>query len=608
MSLCFIHRYSIYLISQLMNRIKLSDLRNGTVDWQLLSNVLEQSVPNTLLVNSNNYEIVRECLLHINFRKTEKDISTLTKQASQILKFTPYRTNEIEPNKIFTNFINVFLGYKGTPFFYKQIIENEVKKDFTKLNDLIKYYRTMSFIILYEAEDATPRNHEDRTLLVFFKRALNKREQVIELLYDKIDNLSLNAAKRSFYNEFIAENEAMDIIHSSTYYPYRESFLNPQHVNSIDYELLDHRLINPFRNKTSIQAVLDKIDTGCSTSDLNSILLQTKLDPYIEYILTATDTLPGISKRKNVFEEIKYVFSKKKWYALYALALPQIEGLFSDIISIAFPRKSMSGTLTDKVDYVRPLYSLSEKFFDYYQYYLPTQRNRFAHAGYDTDIIPKSYHCIFDLWFLIDAFYNLNIPLLQVIRILNKGKLYFENIGNLSKFIHLIKEVDQTRGFVDKEDSIKMFANDLFSTLIDFDKFLEALQIDFNKALLRFSENFSEIVYSCTNEYLSLKSISKAELIKRMEHVKNGFDKGIYPLEDDIKLLLDTNNFIRNIRSIFKDELLSIVPKTDAFYNANKIDLDKIELINPERITDYKISEYFMFPDSNEWEHVKILL
>ena len=591
-----------------MDKIKLSDLRNGSIDWQQLSKTLKKLISNDLLVNGSDYEVVRECVRHVNFRKVPTDIVTVRKQAAKVLKITVLRRSIIESDKVFKHFITILLRYKELPSLYKKIIEAEVRKDFLKLNDLVIYYQEKSFIKLYEAEGAIPRNHEDRTLLVFYKRALDKREQVIQFIYNKIDELSLRAARQTFYPDFVLENEAMDTMHSYTYYPYRDGFFNNKFVHGIDYEVLDHRLINPFRNKLFIHGISSKIDAGYTHNELNTILLKLKPISYIDYVLTTTDLLPGIFKRKEVFEELKYLFSKKKWYSLYALALPQIEGLFSDIINIAFPGKSVGGTLTDKVDSVRPLYSLSGKFFDYYQYYLPTQRNRFAHVGYDIDIISKAYHCVFDLWFLINTFYNLDLPLLEIIRIVNEGKPYFEHIGKLAKFVHLIKKVSQAKGFMDKEKSIKLFFNELFSSLIDLDNLLHLLQADFDEAFLVFSENFSDMAYLWTKENISFKSMSKGELHAKKEYIKITLEKGVFPVDDDIKLLVDTNSFIRNTRLIFKDISASITSKTDAFYSHNKNILDKIDLITPGQGVDFEISDHFMFFGRKEWKHTKALI
>lgn len=76
-----------------------------------------------------------------------------------------------------------------------------------------------------------------------------------------------------------------------------------------------------------------------------------------------------------------------------------------------FPNKQPGKSLSNKVRRIRPYYDRSDTYFDYYQYYLPIQRNRFSHTGYDDNFKLKSYDLLVDLTHILSVFHELhNLP------------------------------------------------------------------------------------------------------------------------------------------------------------------------------------------------------
>jgi hypothetical protein len=129
------------------------------------------------------------------------------------------------------------------------------------------------------------------------------------------------------------------------------------------------------------------------------------------------------------------------------LALPQLEGLFSEMCRVINPDADMSQhSLTIKVNTMRPYHSLSDAYFDYYQYHIPQLRNKFAHTGYDADFKLKSYDLLADLLHLLKIFYELDDPLVKINRIhIKKDPHHFISISDYAEYFELIGLLKQSQ-------------------------------------------------------------------------------------------------------------------------------------------------------------------
>src|SRR5690554_7318415 len=92
------------------------------------------------------------------------------------------------------------------------------------------------------------------------------------------------------------------------------------------------------------------------------IFKRKSVENYFQSIFYHLDLLPVSDERHQIFNELKKLFNKKNWLAFYALALPQVEGLFSEMVLSLNPRSTaIRKALPDKVRVVRPDYYLRDR-------------------------------------------------------------------------------------------------------------------------------------------------------------------------------------------------------------------------------------------------------
>ncbi|MDR1904135.1 MAG: hypothetical protein LBQ88_17850 [Treponema sp.] len=121
--------------------------------------------------------------------------------------------------------------------------------------------------------------------------------------------------------------------------------------------------------------------------------------------------LPSLKQREIVFDELEKLFRNEFWLGFYALALPQVEGIFYEMCILSPSIKSIGNkALPQKVELIRPYFNLSDVYFDYYQYIIPDLRNKFTHSGFDANFKLNSFDLLVDILFLLKIFTELTIP------------------------------------------------------------------------------------------------------------------------------------------------------------------------------------------------------
>jgi hypothetical protein len=95
------------------------------------------------------------------------------------------------------------------------------------------------------------------------------------------------------------------------------------------------------------------------------------------------------------------------------LALSQVEGIFSEMLHAFNPKKKKS-SLPAYVQALRPAHKHAESYFDYYEFSVPIQRNRFMHFGIDEDIKEKAYDLMYDLVHVLSTYQSLEAPLVKL--------------------------------------------------------------------------------------------------------------------------------------------------------------------------------------------------
>lgn len=312
-------------------------------------------------------------------------------------------------------------------------LSNEVNNDLKSLLELIKWYESQSII----RSGNLPKNHEERMVYDFYKRCTRELAAIIEFQQFGIREAAMQEARR----EFLPFMKSLRRI-SAYMKPRPYHFAEPLSISYFDCRQVDrtwHRLNDFPYDRT---AELQKLYVEDKAGFYRIYFRENPKEEHFRKLRYYLSQLPLTRDREPIFEELIRNFRARRWISFYALALPQIEGLFSEMCSVTSPDRKSGKSLTDKVNKLRPYYSMSQTYFDYYQYYLPIQRNRFSHTGYDEDFKLKSYDLLVDLVHLLDVFYELDNPLVKINKAHRKrDEREFHSFENIIDYFRLIEQL-----------------------------------------------------------------------------------------------------------------------------------------------------------------------
>jgi len=216
------------------------------------------------------------------------------------------------------------LGFDKLPANQLKLLKLKVEEHLRYANQLIKEYESMDLIIAYMEGGNQPRNHESKTILDFYKRALNERQLIIDYY---LDGVYERALRNSRTRDKFMSSLNFDLFAFMDDFPYELG--KGLYGRSLDFRKINcaqHRVgeFHLQEARTMISKYhFDKEDFYRRFFKLKS---KDKIFQSIEYNLSY---LPLVNDRTETFKELKRLFSSKKWLAFYALALPQVEGLFS---------------------------------------------------------------------------------------------------------------------------------------------------------------------------------------------------------------------------------------------------------------------------------------
>ncbi|MDB5228282.1 MAG: hypothetical protein JWN78_2475 [Bacteroidota bacterium] len=420
-------RFGELLISQFGE-----DIFNFTSMQTLLFSTLKQIAPINKTIKLNEDSIEDGCKSVIKHFKLKLDnVSYL--QVSGNTK-TKIKRKQTYTEKFCTAIIHI----DKLPSEMYQLLLGDVNKDLRKISELIQWYEEQPCIIKYIKKGEILRQHEERAILDFYNRCLVER---VEILNYQLYNLKSRALEKSKVSPaWMGITKVLtESLNDRPYFfarPYTTSFF-------------DYRQLNLSRHR------VDEINI--SEANAMQKLYQTdKLKFYREYFKIIPvlqhfqdlkfypSQLPLTKNRGLIYDELIKLFKGKRWISFYALALPQIEGLFSEMCLAVNPEIDLSQkSLTQKVDSVRKYHYLSSHYFDYYQYYIPIQRNKFAHTGYDDNFKLKSYDLLVDLTHLLKIFYDLDNPLVKIKKLHTRRN--FENFISISDFVDYFQHLEQLK-------------------------------------------------------------------------------------------------------------------------------------------------------------------
>ena len=555
-------------------------------------------------------ELAHQCLLCFNFRRTFKNEEAIQNGCRYVI--SKIFTIKLTKDEAVLYFIKLFLNIDKLPLSQKIPLEQTVKKDLAELNALLEYYYSIDLIKQFRKEPVKPMNHQERMILDFYLRAVEKKELIISHLINKLDDIAIEKSKVK--SNFFRSDESSPgslLLKEFEYhsdFPYTDYMVGAtKNIYKIDYERLDYRQINPWRNKENYFRRTTDISKGITPETEKEFLKNFRWKTAIQIlnkVYNRVASLPILKSRTEIFLQLIDLYKMKKWYGFYALGLPQIEGIFAEMTGILETNKQTTGSLTDKVQQVRPHYELSAYFFDYYAYYLPDQRNKFSHLGQVGNIYVKSALLVLDLQNIIAIFEGLNTPLIELNNLIEEGVGSFTEITKFTEFFSLIKKISR-KHLPEIQDALDNLSYNVLAKKLDMVKFIEHLDTDFQKASSEFEEKFNIVVSVLDKKKLKILTMTPKDIQENFAVLQAGFENDMKMIfEKDLSLLLDTRAFIANYIKLFPKQSPELIQAIHHFKTRHAKALATLNVIhNRFSIT---IAEYIpLF--AGDWKHTSIL-
>lgn len=488
--------------------------------------------------------------------------------------------------------VNVLDIYGSLPIVYKQQIEVVAKHDLVEIDDLLHHYHSLKFIEEHRTGRANPRDHGQKTILEFYNRTLKKRAALIDYLLFKLEDRAIEKAqdfrkrfprsrrgkgdRKSLYDRFEREYVV------SKDYPYRDmvfDFRKADYKYVINYERLDYRKINVVINKSLFVPIECDHSKGYSRQFYRAI---NKIKPgdIFKNLLGEVKEMPLLKGRLSVFKELRMLYDQGHWYGFYSLALPQIEGIFAEMVRVSNPFGKLKGALTDKVQQIRPFYESSEYSFDYYEFHLPFDRNHFSHTGKVDDVKTKCKILLLDLLAIVKIFGELDSPVIRVKNILKQGPGTITDIGKLSNLLHLVEQTTEQGLYNDIKNDCEEFIYEVLPKAIDFPAFIRNLDIDFTREFEEYAEQMS-LFSGFNGTAVDIKQLRGPHLENKLKRIQEIHDKYTFMFfSENLKLMLDTHYIMSTFSNLFPKLDSNIKEGIASFEQAHKEEMAIIKILN----------------------------
>lgn len=520
------------------------------------------------LVNTNESieEKAGEVLAYFKMKKVLKSsISKLDDQGRLVNKIT----NESERIQSYKNrYLNDILRLKYAPGPIYKKLRKEGEEHLLKINSNIKYYLGLKFIKDFIEKDNRPSKHIERTCLDYYFRCIGEQQKIIDFVFgDGLKNRAV--VKSTLYPKFIPLIYIIGL-KDFPYYSaeeYTEGYFN-------------HNLINKCAHRISKFSYEE-------AEEMETFYKEDKIQFYKKYfriypsdeIFREVDfylgLLPLNEDRRGIIMELKYLFERKRWISFYGLALTQIEGIFTEMLNYINASSVSDKSLFYKVNSLRNFYTLSNYYFDYFQYYIPELRNKYSHGvleGGEKENL-NSYDLLLDIKFLLEVFTELESPYINLTNMILKHDYQLNSIDEVVLTFELINAL-QPKHKLELADKIDRFYKIQLIDNKHLEFMIHGIHEELNSKISTLTEAFDKIY----NGKISI-------LENNYKEISVFFD-----LKENVEMLKD--------EFIIHDDLLQNVRSYNIFYKNYKkvksIDADLqifIERVfKPEKDTINKIS------------------
>ncbi|OEK01173.1 hypothetical protein BFP97_06455 [Roseivirga sp. 4D4] len=324
-------------------------------------------------------------------------------------------------------------GFSQIPNHHLNYLKPQVEEDLKEINKLIKFYEGLEEVKDFLVTRKVRPFHDTRTILDFYSRCQEERQKILDYYLEGVYERAIAKSRAHIFPGLGLQS--LDFWKD---YPY-ELGRHP-YGRALDYREIDHVSHRLSEVPVRFNGELKILYQENKEQFYKEYFKLRPLEKIFEGMCSNFEYLPMTNNRSHIFEELRAVFKKKQWLAFYALALPQVEGVFAEMVKSANPRSGViTKALSDKVRSVRPDYELSDVYFDYYEYELPKQRNSFSHTGVVQNAKLKAYDTLIDLEHILSVYASLENPLVAIHKTLrNRNLKDFTDFKGFAKYFNLL--------------------------------------------------------------------------------------------------------------------------------------------------------------------------
>jgi hypothetical protein len=238
--------------------------------------------------------------------------------------------------------------------------------DLAVVQNVIMDYELYPFIKeLNAGERDNGRTHSEYTLDLFYKRAKEKACEIKNYVTHGAKDVAI-ARSGQYYVEQVKKGITYPQMEKKLKYPYLDVIVRFGKLEyEVDLERIDHRKINPYKNKMFVFDFTSDIRTA--THDVLDREIVERLDymKIMAEVLMEIAKIPLLNKRAEIFKQLTEMAGRELWYGFYALALPQVEGIVVELLEIAGIKRKDLKALPQKAGAMRTVASNGDFDMDY---------------------------------------------------------------------------------------------------------------------------------------------------------------------------------------------------------------------------------------------------
>lgn len=525
----------------------------------LIRSEIFNKLTDTELFSLDRYELCYHTLKHFDFPSLDLNDKTSIESACEIvLGLIGLNKNPLEELGFteddrlldpINRYMHYFLEMDKLPGQEKKRLESTVALDLKEIRLIIKEYESNN-PFLTNGERA--RNHKQRTIKDYYDRCIDEETKIADYLLDGIRDRAINNAHRDaeWFN-----SSMFGFLYDKPYnLPFLKDFFKHENINTVS-----HRVGSlPIQEANQLKALYNQ-DKKAFYDQVES---KVSWDTLVRFLKSVIRWVPGIHPRRiQIFDELTELFDEKKFASFYALGIPQIEGIFTEMCKLCIPNFNHPyDALPDKVAAVRPFYLHSYSILDYFQYYLPNQRNSFLHSGIaNEDMELSSKDLLYDLVEVFQIYLSLNTPSIWLNQLLKKrDQTEFSSIKGFVFYFRLlnqVKEMKQTHYFQEtiEEMNQHFFPNILENLAIIIDQRLVELEDQITSNFEIRTEKLTLPFYLNKSPNKTL-SINKVIIKKELSAIIN------YDMKDEMHEALEALKFFNQYSKCL--DLNQVAPET----------------------------------------------